>query len=99
MNTLLTEDFSTAIQVYYLKGNPPFICGVKGVMTLGMMEEIEQDLIDNEQDIFTKGDGDYLFKVTQFDSGDCCDMPQYETEETKFVPLQFESDPVIFDLL
>ena len=51
------------IEVFYMKGDPPFICGVWGNFDLGVLEEISKDLEENPE-TFDK-DGYYTFSVNR----------------------------------
>ena len=53
----------TIVQVFYMKGNPAFVCGVNGGVSPDMIEEIEKDFADNEDEGFENGDGEYLYEV------------------------------------
>lgn len=48
------------VQVFFLDGHEPFICGVCGQVTTEHVREIEQEIC--ESGLFTAGSGDYLFE-------------------------------------
>ena len=51
------------IEVFYLYGHEPFVCGVNGAVGNGMIEGIEKDL-DENREFLDKGDGTYLYRTT-----------------------------------
>ena len=66
MSKFPSDSKNLIIQVFYLNGEEPFICGINGRITQNDLEEINGALF--EQDIgetFNNGEGDYLFKVTR----------------------------------
>lgn len=54
------------VEVFYQKGDDPFVCGLNGSTNggMGMIDEIEKDMIDNKEDAFPHGDGQYLYIAT-----------------------------------
>ena len=73
------------IEIFYLKGDPPFICGVNGHVTTWMLKEIEKDVDENADDFLCKGDGTYLFEVSRFngqygEEGRCEIAPCWELD-------------------
>ncbi len=79
----------TIIEVCYLKGHPPFICGVDGAVADSMLADIEQDLIDH-LDPFDKGSGCYLFKPHW-------ESPQIGDEGRVELPGYWDLEPLGFE--
>lgn len=50
------------IEVFFLAGHEPFICGANGRINTQMLEQIEKDLAE-EPACMNKGDGTYLFEA------------------------------------
>jgi hypothetical protein len=78
------------VDVFYLEGHDPFICGVYGKLSLGALSEIESDIQGNPD--FQKGDGVYSYSVTRFEGqygfeGRCELAPGWELCEASYTPL------------
>ena len=59
-----SDEKTLIVQVFYQKGDEPFICGVNGMINDTTLDEIHEELVEYENiGIFDKGDGDYLFKA------------------------------------
>lgn len=59
------SDQAVHVQIVKLGADPPFICGFRG-NPIGVLDEIQRDYIDNDEsygDMFTMGDGEYLFEA------------------------------------
>lgn len=50
------------IEVFYLEGESPFVCGVNGGIGDDMIEEIEKDLAESFE-FMDKGAGTYLYRA------------------------------------
>ena len=77
------------IEVFYRAGDPPFVCGVNGNVTTGMLDEIEADIDENSEDLLREGCGTYLFKATRFsgqydEKGRCELSPCWELDLVLF---------------
>ena len=64
LNNLLISDYKPVIQIFYQVRDDPFICGICGGLTIESLQEIEKDCIENKDDYFIDGDGEYIFSVT-----------------------------------
>lgn len=78
------------VDVFYLDGHDPFICGVYGKLSLGALSDIELDIQRNPD--FKKGDGTYSYSVTRFEGqygfeGRCELAPGWELYEERFTPI------------
>ena len=78
------------VDVFYLDGHDPFICGVHGKLTVAALSEIELDIQENPD--FKKGDGVYSYSVTRFEGqygfeGRCELSPGWELVEHEFTPI------------
>ena len=54
------------VQFWYTRGDPAFIIGVNGSATIDALEAIEAEMDDGgdpDPDIFSRGDGVYLFSA------------------------------------
>ena len=62
------DDFPSGYELYVeilsMEGFDPFVTGIRGQATVEQLQEIEVDCFENSVDMFTKGDGSYLFKAT-----------------------------------
>lgn len=77
------------VEVFYQSGNDPFICGVIGHATAESLHRIEKDCLENKEDIFDIGDGNYLFEANWFsgqygEHGQCEFPPCFELEIVAF---------------
>ena len=78
-----TNEKEIIVQAFYQQGDGPFICGVQGAMTQDAFVEIEQDLIDNAREIFSEGDGDYVFTARHQRSE--MDGPYWELDSIRVI--------------
>ena len=60
------DDTKITIQVWYSNGADPFICAVKGAVTVKLLLKIENYLRVNVLPVFKEETGDYLFEVVYF---------------------------------
>lgn len=70
-------------------GELPFVCGVVGCATADAINEIEREAGANTDEMFTRGDGSYLFRATweagQYgDEGRCEIAPYWDLELLAF---------------
>lgn len=62
------EDDTQQLQIRaYYEGGEPFICGVRGDATIEALKEMEAIMIANAGEMFTSGDGDYVFNARHCD--------------------------------
>jgi hypothetical protein len=54
----------TLVEIFYQKGDDPFVSGLHGCTNRDMIQEIEQILNDNQADVFDMGDGQYLYRAS-----------------------------------
>lgn len=90
---LMSIDERLEVELFFIEGDDPFICGVRGYATIDIMEEIEQDCCENIKEIFTNGSGSYLFYAThsQAQIGDAgrIEIPSHwELALTEYKPLK-----------
>ena len=90
MAELIRDDGKTIVGLFYIEGDDgPFVCAVNGHITTEAIEEIEQDIKDNGNDGFDKGDGSYLFRAVWQEGqygpeGRCEIAPYIELEFLKY---------------
>jgi len=61
--TMPTKREKSFVQFFYVVGDDPFICGVDGHFTPETLNEISTEFLEENDDAFSKGSGDYLFQV------------------------------------
>lgn len=81
------------IEVFHQAGDEPFICGVVGHATTGVLMAIEKDCRENSDSFLDLGDGNYLFKANWFggqygEFGMCEQPPGWELEIVAFQELK-----------
>ena len=98
------SDKNLYLNVFYQRGDEPFVSGVNGICTITCIEDIEKEITNNLQDYeegdFSKGDGDYIYKAffnsKQTGQYGATEIPEYwELELVSFRPidpLKAESD-------
>ena len=65
MSAFPSENTTLFVQVFYQKGDDPFICGVNGPITDLTFDQIHSELEEYEQtELFNRGDGNYLFRAS-----------------------------------
>jgi len=84
------ERAALTVDVFYLDGHDPFICGVHGKLTVAALSEIERDIQANPD--FKKGDGVYSYTITRFEGqygfeGRCELAPCWELVAHEFTPV------------
>jgi len=60
---IMPSSQSPELEIFFLSGEEPFVCGANGHITIAMLTEIEQDCCENVTDMFDQGDGSYLFSM------------------------------------
>ncbi len=51
------------VQFFFSGQDEPFICGVDGHFTSDILDEIQSEFLEENDESFSKGAGDYLFQV------------------------------------
>jgi hypothetical protein len=63
-----TTHFSDLLLNFFAEdGGAPFVFRVEGNITVDLLAEIEKQAQEDAENLFCKGSGNYLFKVTRFD--------------------------------
>jgi hypothetical protein len=59
-----SDNCSPIVEVFYLSGGEdPFVCGASGAVTCGVLQDIEETILEEPLDYFTKGlEGIYKFR-------------------------------------
>jgi hypothetical protein len=81
------------VQVFYQKGDDPFLVGVNGHVNSELLKSIETDAVPDAT--YDKGDGDYLFRAEyepgQFDGEGRCELaPGYGLVFVEFKPVVYD---------
>ena len=79
----------TTIQVFWQKGDEPFITAANGPITLEAMTELSEECQECIPETFDEGDGDYLFS-TRFNQAQIGEHGQIE------IPAHWELDLLKF---
>jgi len=101
MNTEINKK-DPLIEILFQEGDPPFICGVNGMVTTGVLDKIESDVTENAVNYFDQGDGVYLFEASYFSGqygefGRCELAPCWELDLVLFTPNPWDDvDPEDF---
>lgn len=85
---------ATLFSVFHMAGDEPFVSAIKGCVVLHTLKTLERDLLENLDEYFTQGDGDYLFSgVWQHADPDVGAPSGYELELIRFTPLESAPPP------
>ncbi len=52
------------VEAWYEEGGNPWVDAIKGQITVSMLVQLEKDMIDIQGDLFTLGNGLYVFSCT-----------------------------------
>ena len=66
------------IQVFYQKGDVPFVYGVNGWMTQESITEINTEIAEYADVYFEEGNGDYLLRALYFEGQSCPESGRWE---------------------
>jgi len=78
-----SENKNHYVEVFYQKGDPPFVYGMNGYFSAMCIEDIEKDLDENPETYFDK-DGAYLFEATYQNNAPEDGGPHWELDKVGY---------------
>lgn len=92
-----SSKFNPLIELCFVDETTIFVCGAEGNITIGMLEEIENDVLENGLDMFERGVGTYLFRASYYkgqygEYGACELAPGWELDFVAFEPFEEDED-------